>query len=69
MRFLFVNNIFPLFAKADSGASVRSMRIIDALTQIGHVDVISFLNDEKSNIDNSLSKGATNKLRKIFSPS
>ena len=52
MRFLFVNNIFPLFAKADSGASVRSMRIIDALTQIGHVDVISFLNDEKSNIDN-----------------
>lgn len=52
MDVLFVNNIFPLFAKADSGASVRSMRIINALTQIGHVDVISFLNDEESNVDN-----------------
>lgn len=52
MDVLFINNIFPLFAKADSGASVRSMRIINALTKMGHVDVISFLNDEESNVDN-----------------
>lgn len=52
MKILFVNNIFPLFAKANSGASVRSMRLIKALTQLGHVDVISFLDDEISNLNN-----------------
>lgn len=51
MDILFVNNIFPLFAKADSGASVRSMRIINALTKLGHVDVVSFLDDEVSNLE------------------
>ena len=52
MKILFVNNIFPLFAKANSGASVRSMRLIKALTQLGHVDVISFLDDEISDLNN-----------------
>lgn len=51
MKILFVNNIFPLFAKSDSGASVRSMRLIKALTKLGHVDVISFLDDETSNLE------------------
>lgn len=49
---LFVNNIFPLFAHADSGASVRSMNLLNVLTKQGQVDVISFLDNEKSNIDN-----------------
>ena len=43
MNILFVNNIFPLFANANSGASVRSMRLIKALLKLGHVDVISFV--------------------------
>lgn len=52
MNILFVNNVFPLFAHSNSGASVRSMNLIKALTQVGHVDVISFLDDETSNIEN-----------------
>lgn len=52
MNILFVNNIFPLFANANSGASVRSMRIITALLKLGHVDVISFVDNEVSNLDN-----------------
>ena len=52
MNILFVNNIFPLFANANSGASVRSMRLIKALLKLGHVDVISFVDGDVSNLDN-----------------
>lgn len=52
MTFLFVNNYFNLFAKADSGASQRSMSIIRALAKIGHVDVVSFVDDTLSNEPN-----------------
>ena len=51
MRILFINNIYPLFERGDSGASNRSTMFISALTTIGEVDCISFLSDEKSNID------------------
>ena len=47
MNFLFVNNIYPLFDRGDSGASNRSTMFITALATLGHVDVISFLDGEK----------------------
>ena len=49
---LFVNNTYPLFEKGDSGASNRSTMFIAALSTIGHVDVVSFVPDQLSNIDN-----------------
>lgn len=52
MEILFVNNVFNLFAKADSGASQRSMRMLKALSQVGHVDVVSFVDDTVSNVPN-----------------
>lgn len=51
MKILFINNYFPIFGDADSGASNRSTMFIAALTKIGHVDVISFRGGDKSNID------------------
>ena len=51
MNILFVNNNYHLFAKADSGASQRSMRLIQALTHAGHVDVVSFADETVSNIE------------------
>ena len=50
MNILFVNNIYPLFDKGDSGASNRSTMYITALATLGHVDVVSFLDGEKSNV-------------------
>ena len=50
MNILFVNNLYPLFDRGDSGASNRSTMFITALTALGHVDVVSFLNGEKSNV-------------------
>lgn len=52
MNILFVNNFYNLFAKADCGASQRSMCIIQALSKIGQVDVISFVDDTISTVDN-----------------
>lgn len=49
---LFVSNYHPLFAASDCGASNRSTMFIAALSQVGHVDVISFRGHEISNIDN-----------------
>lgn len=81
MNILFVNNIFPLFANANSGASVRSMRLIKALLKLGHVDVISFVDGDVSNLDNcdvlyskliykkSAFKSRLDKLKIIFSHS
>ena len=54
MNILFVNNgPFRMFDRLDSGASVRNTLFVRALSQLGHVDVISFHRDElKSNIEN-----------------
>jgi glycosyltransferase involved in cell wall biosynthesis len=51
MNILFVNNGYSLFAKADSGASQRSMRVIRALAHMGHVDVVTFTDAVNSTID------------------
>lgn len=50
MNFLFVNNLYPLFDRGDSGASNRSTMFITALATLGHVDVISFLDGEEANV-------------------
>lgn len=52
MKTLFINNQYNLFAKADCGASQRSMCVIHALAQMGHVDIISFVGDTISNEPN-----------------
>lgn len=52
MNILFVNNFNNLFEKADCGASQRSMCMLRALSQVGHVDVLSFVSDTVSNIPN-----------------
>lgn len=52
MNILFVNHYYNLFANADSGASQRSMRLINALAQFAHVDVLSFVKDTISNAPN-----------------
>ena len=52
MNILFVNNYYNLFAKADCGASQRSMCMIRALAKIGHVDVVSFVDETISNVPN-----------------
>lgn len=50
MNILFVNNGYNLFAEADCGAAQRSMRFIQALKQMGHVDVVSFTEGTASNV-------------------
>lgn len=53
MRILFVNTLFRLFDGIDCGAANRSTMFVRALTQLGHVDVVSFYKEPiKSNIDN-----------------
>lgn len=52
MNILFVNNFYNIFAKADCGASQRTMCLIRALAKFGHVDVISFVDDTISNEPN-----------------
>lgn len=52
MNILFVNNLFPIFAQSNCGASQRSMRLIKALAKHGHVDVVSFAGETSSNIEN-----------------
>lgn len=50
MKILFVNSFYNLFAKADCGASQRSMCVIRALSKLGDVDVVSFADETVSNI-------------------
>ena len=54
MNILFIHDgPFRIFDKLDSGASVRNTLFVKALSQLGHVDVISFYKEDfKSNIDN-----------------
>lgn len=42
MNILFVNCVFNMFCGIDSGAANRTTLFVKALSQIGHVDVISF---------------------------
>lgn len=51
MNILFINNGYNLFAKTDSGASQRSMRVIRALAHMGHVDIVTFTDAVNSTID------------------
>lgn len=54
MNILFVNNFYNIFAKADCGASQRTMCLLRALAKLGHVDVISFVErtiSDEPNID------------------
>ena len=80
MNILFINNNYNLFANADSGASQRSMRLIQALTHAGHVDVVSFADETVSNIEGvdviysevverlDMSVGAFKKIIRLFYP-
>lgn len=52
MNILFLNNYFPIFGGADSGASNRSTMFISALAELGNVDVVSFRKDGPVNIAN-----------------
>ena len=54
MNILFVHDgPFRIFDNLDSGASVRNTLFVKALSQFGHVDVISFYEGElRSNIEN-----------------
>ena len=52
MNILFINNIYPMFENIDSGASNRSTMFVTALAKLGHVDMISFLDNELSNVPN-----------------
>lgn len=78
-NFLFINNIYPLFDKADSGASNRSTILIMALASLGHVDVVSFVGGQVSNVDNcdviysqdapmNTVRGRASKVRKLLTP-
>lgn len=54
MNILFVHNgPCRIFDKFNSGAAVRNTLFVKALTQLGHVDIVSFYKDElRSNIEN-----------------
>ncbi len=52
MNILYINNYFPIFNGADSGASNRSTMFITALSKIGKVDIISFRKDSDVSIAN-----------------
>ena len=77
MKILYINNSFRLFSGLDSGASNRSNMFVRALSKLGQVDVISFLGEEMSNIDNCAvvfvmnlppneQKGRLSKFKKLF---
>jgi len=47
---LFINNKKAIFEQSDGGASNRSNLFMEALTQIGELDVVSFVSETESNI-------------------
>ena len=52
-KILFINpHLDPLFSATTSGGAHRSQLFLRALTQLGHVDVIPFIDNEISNIPN-----------------
>lgn len=52
MNILYINNLYPIFDKGDSGASNRSTMFITVLAAIGHVDVVSFIAGQESTVEN-----------------
>lgn len=52
MKILFVNTQFPLFSAPNCGGANRSQMFLRALTQVGQVDVMSFWENEKSDLRN-----------------
>ena len=76
---LYINNVYPIFEKGDSGASNRSTMFITALASIAYVDVISFVGEQVSTIDNCRivynedcpmvrTRSRIDKIRKILTP-
>lgn len=55
MNILFVSDIFRLFDDVDCGAGNRSTMFINALSQLGHVDIISFEGTPIRGYDNNCS--------------
>lgn len=51
-KILFINPHFPLFSTPTCGGANRSQMFLRALTEVGHVDVVSFWENEISNIPN-----------------
>lgn len=49
---LFINPHFRLFSTPTCGGANRSQMFLKALTQVGHVDVVSFWENEKSDLPN-----------------
>lgn len=49
---LFINPHFRLFSTPTCGGANRSQMFMKALTQVGHVDVVSLWEDEKSDLPN-----------------
>lgn len=53
MNILFIHNNFRLFNNLDCGAANRNTIFVRSLVRLGHVDIISFFDEQiKSNIDN-----------------
>lgn len=51
-KILFINPHFRLFGTPTCGGANRSQMFLKALTQVGHVDVVSFWENEKSDLPN-----------------
>lgn len=51
-KILFINPHFPVFSAPTCGGANRSQMFLKALTQVGHVDVVSFWENEESNLPN-----------------
>lgn len=51
-KILFINPHFPLFSTPTCGGANRSQMFLKALTLVGHVDVVSFWENEQSNLPN-----------------
>lgn len=51
-KILFINTQFPLFSAPNCGGANRSQMFLHALAHVGHVDVVSFWDNEKSDIPN-----------------
>lgn len=52
VNILFINSHFPLFSAPTCGGANRSQMFLQALTHVGHVDVVSLFENEKSNLPN-----------------
>lgn len=51
-KILFINPHFPLFSTPTCGGANRSQMFLKALAHVGHVDVVSFWDNEESDLPN-----------------